>query len=154
MTRAGRRLAVCESEFGNKTSTTSPRLAFIVDGGFGTFPIFSESFQARAQISGLDFINATIMQYHRRIFGRDFRQLPAHDLKFRRRQLGQFIDDLGYTHVFNLVCTGKIATANSVQYGSGNLAVNSRTRLRTLCAASNPIFLEIFVSVARNRKVP
>jgi hypothetical protein len=36
-------------------------------------------------------------------------------LKFRRRQLGQFIDNLGYTHVFNLVCNGKNATANSIR---------------------------------------
>jgi hypothetical protein len=49
-------------------------LAFIVDGGFGTFPIFSESFQARAQISGLDFINAAIMQGNGGIFRSDFSQ--------------------------------------------------------------------------------
>ena len=95
--------------YGAKTSLCR---SFIVDGGFGTFPIFSESFQARAQISSLRFINAAIMQCHRRISVRDFHQFPAHGLKFRRRQLGQFIDNLGYTYVFNLVCTGKIATAN------------------------------------------
>jgi hypothetical protein len=83
---------------------------------------------AWTSICGLDFINAAIMQYHRRIFGCDFHELPPHGLKFRRRQLAQFIDNLGYTHVFNLVCIGKIATANSIQYGSGNFAINSRTR--------------------------
>ncbi|HEY5504650.1 MAG TPA: hypothetical protein VIK28_05780, partial [Sedimentisphaerales bacterium] len=43
-------LAVRKSEFANKTRTTSPRLVFIVDGGFGTIPIFGKSIQTRTQI--------------------------------------------------------------------------------------------------------
>jgi hypothetical protein len=54
------------------------------------------------------------MQFNRRVFCNDSHEFPAHGLTFRRRQLGQFIDDLGYTHDLNLVCTGRIATANSV----------------------------------------
>src|ERR1035441_2047646 len=113
MTRAARRLAVCKSEFGNKTSTTSPRLAFIVDGGFGTFPIFSESFQARAQISGLDSINAAIMQGNGGIFRGDFSQFFLHSQSLDGTQLRQFRNDFSCAHVLNLTSDGRFAKSNS-----------------------------------------
>ena len=92
-------------------TTFRPREGFIVNGGFRTFPVFGESLQSRTQIGGLDFINAAIMQRHHRIFGGDFRKFPAHGFQFRRRQLRQFVDNLGCAHGFNLVCNGRFAMA-------------------------------------------
>jgi hypothetical protein len=41
-TNAGRRLAVRRSELGKRTNTTSPRRVFIVDGSFGSIPVFGK----------------------------------------------------------------------------------------------------------------
>ena len=117
-------------------TTFRPREGFIVNGGFRTFPVFGERLQPRTQIGGLNFINAAIVQCHRWLPGGNFREFLAHGVKFRRRQLRQFVNDLGRAHVFNLVSSRKIATANSVPYGTGNFAVSSRASF-TFSASAN-----------------
>ena len=87
-------------------------------------------------------------------------------------QLRQFRNDFSCAHVLNLTCDGRFAKSNSCLAAhslsetfeiradsrpllhfntAAGISPSARApRLRTLCAASNPIFLEIFVSAARN----
>ena len=48
-----------KSELGKRTNTTSPRRVFIVDGRFGSIPIFSERSQSGTEIASLGLADPT-----------------------------------------------------------------------------------------------
>src|SRR5882672_829268 len=93
-TRAGRRFAVRRSELGNKTSTTSPRWVFIVDGGFRAVPVLSERLESSTQVGSLALSDAAFCEVHNAVSGGLFLEADAFVL------LGKFAQPLQYEPPF------------------------------------------------------